>query len=453
VDRKSKLKIENCEFVIASKPLKHGAMFEVCILAGGKSQRMGQPKAALTLDGLRLLEWAKLAARGAGLPYRVIDHDLGESLGPISGIKTAFKTSRAKFVIFLSCDMPFVRSATLRKLARETNATFAKNNRRVGFPFLLPKNAKIQTDNLQELSRSLSAAAFELSAEESLNINTPAEFKRAQQLLAQRNRQNILDVDAMNIRRGPIEILRDASWTVRRGEHWAILGANGSGKTSLLAALTGYLSPTLGRFRVLGQEFGRSDWRDLRKHIGLVSSSVRQLMADSETALETIASGKDALIDLWSSPNLTDAKRARELLEQIGCPHLEKRVWAVLSQGERQRILIGRALMAKPQALILDEPCAGLDPAAREHFLEFIQNLAKQKNSHAIVLVTHHVEEIIPAITHILALHNGQVAAAGAKQKVLTSQLLSQIFNCQARLTKSSGRYSLRVSPARSGVM
>src|SRR5438045_4914829 len=115
----------------------------------------------------------------------------------------------------------------------------------------------------------------------------------------QRQPNAVLEVRDLHVRRGTITILDRVSWRVERGEHWAILGANGSGKTSLLSALTGYVSPTTGRFRALGREFGRSDWRELRKHIGLVSSALRQMMADSETALETIASGKDAVIDVW----------------------------------------------------------------------------------------------------------------------------------------------------------
>src|SRR6059058_1940875 len=114
-----------------------------------------------------------------------------------------------------------------------------------------------------------------------------------------REPEAVLEVCGLHIRRGNVVILDHVSWRVEPGEHWAILGANGSGKTSLLSALTGYLSPTTGRFRVLGHEFGRSDWRELRKHIGLVSSALRQLMADSETTLETVASGKDAIIDVW----------------------------------------------------------------------------------------------------------------------------------------------------------
>ena len=211
----------------------------------------------------------------------------------------------------------------------------------------------------------------------------------------------------LRIERDGTVILRDVNWRVQRGEHWVILGANGSGKTSLLSALTGYLMPTSGEISVLGETYGESDWRELRKQIGLVSSSVRQMMADDEPALETVASGKYAMIGFWGRLSRTDKAKAQQLLRQVECEYLAARPWGVLSQGERQRVLIGRALMARPRILILDEPCAGLDPAAREHFLQFIQRLGAQKNSPTLVLVTHHVEEMMPVFSHVLILKNG----------------------------------------------
>src|SRR4051812_5060202 len=306
---------------------------EVCILAGGKSLRMGQPKAAMMLDGSPLIEWAKRIARGAGLPYRVIDRDVGESRGPISGIETALKTIKAEGAIFLSCDMPFVRSATLRWLNSElrTSAVFAESDGKVGFPFLIRRGLVVRSESLQALARKMGAKRVRISAEEAFNINTPADFKKAERMLVGARKRTILDVDSLSIRRGDVEILRDINWRVNRGEHWTILGANGSGKTSLLSALTGYLSPTTGRFGLLGREFGRSDWRELRKHIGLVSSALRQMMAESETALETVASGKDAVIDVWRPLKRTDRERGLGILRRIGCLYLEKRVWAVLS--------------------------------------------------------------------------------------------------------------------------
>ena len=254
----------------------------------------------------------------------------------------------------------------------------------------------------------------------------------------------ILSVSDLIIQRGDTRILDGLSWTVQRGEHWVILGANGSGKTSLLSALTGYLSPTSGAISVLGQTFGESDWRELRKHVGLVSSSVRQMLPDHEEALITVISGKYAMIDYWGRIKTADRLAAGRILRQIEAAHLAERRWEVLSQGERQRILIGRALMARPRLLILDEPCAGLDPVAREHFLSFLQRLGERRGAPALVFVTHHVEEIMPVFTHALLLRKGGVLAAGEKRAVLNSARLSETFAAPLRLAQREGRYSLR---------
>jgi len=258
--------------------------------------------------------------------------------------------------------------------------------------------------------------------------------------------KTILSVSSLRIERSGTVILDDVNWRVQRGEHWVILGANGSGKTSLLSALTGYLMPTTGEISLLGQTYGESDWRELRKKIGLVSSSVRQMMADEEPALETVASGKYAMIDFWGRMTRTEKTQALKLLRQVECANLAERPWCVLSQGERQRVLIGRALMAKPRVLILDEPCAGLDPAAREHFLQFLQQLGSQKNSPTLVLVTHHVEEIMPVFSHLLVLKSGRVLAAGEKADVLNSKNLSNAFGTWMQLQRTGNRYALKVT-------
>jgi iron complex transport system ATP-binding protein len=258
----------------------------------------------------------------------------------------------------------------------------------------------------------------------------------------------MLEVSRLSIRRGRTHILRDLNWRVDAGEHWAILGANGSGKTSLLSALAGYFMPTAGDISVLGRRFGESDWRELRRHIGLVSSSIRQLMADDEPALETIVSGRHAMIDFWGRVSRADRARGLRLLRQIECAHLAERPWLFLSQGERQRVLIGRALMASPPLLILDEPCAGLDPAAREHFLQFLQRLGRRQSAPTLVLVTHHVEEIMPVFSHVLILKAGKILAAGKKDSTLNAASLSAAFNATIRLQKKSGRYTLTVSPS-----
>jgi len=254
----------------------------------------------------------------------------------------------------------------------------------------------------------------------------------------------ILEVRDLTIRRGDVTILDRVSWAVQRGEHWVILGANGSGKTSLLSALTGYLSPTAGDVAVLGQTFGESDWRELRTQIGIVSSSVRQMMADHEPALTTVISGKYAMIDYWGRVKSADRVAATRILRDVEAAYLAARPWRVLSQGERQRVLIGRALMARPRLLILDEPCAGLDPVAREHFLAFIDRLGQRRNAPALLLVTHHIEEIMPVFTHALLLREGRVLAAGEKKAVLTGAGISAAFGEPLGISMRAGRYQLR---------
>ncbi len=256
---------------------------------------------------------------------------------------------------------------------------------------------------------------------------------------------NILTVAGLHIERGGTVILHAINWRVAPGQHWVILGANGSGKTSLLSALTGYLMPTAGEVCLLGETYGHADWRELRKQIGLVSSSIRQMMADDEPALATVASGKYAMIDFWGRVTRTEKARALKLLAQVECEYLAARPWRVLSQGERQRVLIGRALMAKPRVLILDEPCAGLDPAAREQFLHFIQRLGEHRHSPTLILVTHHVEEIMPVFSHVLLLKAGGVLATGEKAKALNSRNLSRAFGARMKLLKAGNRFGLKV--------
>jgi len=250
-----------------------------------------------------------------------------------------------------------------------------------------------------------------------------------------------------------LRVVRDATileridWQVEKGQHWAILGPNGSGKTSLLRALTGYLPATEGTISVLGETYGRSDWRELRKRIGIVSSSIYQMMSDGESALNAVLSGRYAQIGLWGEVAPAERREAVRILRRVECEYLRDRPWLHLSQGERQRVLIGRALMARPKLLILDEPCAGLDPAAREHFLQFLERLARGRGAPALVLVTHHTEEITPSFSHVLVLKGGRVAASGPKARTLNSKLLSDAFGVLVTIRRAHGRYLLSVRP------
>jgi iron complex transport system ATP-binding protein len=263
----------------------------------------------------------------------------------------------------------------------------------------------------------------------------------------------ILEVSGLQVARGTTTILRGVNWRVQRGEHWAILGSNGSGKTSLLKSINGYLSPTDGAISLLGRRYGETDWRELRLEIGLVTSALQASIPGAEPALETVVSGKFAQLDLWANPSRADWAQARRWLRFVGGTALAKREWIFLSQGERQRVLIARALMARPRLLILDEPCAGLDPVAREEFLRFVEALARKRGGPALILVTHHVEEIMPAFTHALLLRAGAVFAAGPKLRAVTSRTLSATFGAPVRVRFKAGRFqaTVRAAPIRAG--
>jgi iron complex transport system ATP-binding protein len=256
-------------------------------------------------------------------------------------------------------------------------------------------------------------------------------------------------VDELRVERGETTVLDRVNWSVRRGEHWVILGANGCGKTSLLKVLLGYLTPSEGAIRVLGREYGAFDWRELRCRLGLVSSALQAAVPDHEPALATAVSGRTAQLDLWKDPTPAEAREGLRHLRRAGAAHLAERRWGVLSQGERQRVLIARALMARPRLLILDEPCAGMDPVAREAFLARMETIARERRGPRLVLVTHHVEEITPSFSHALLLRAGRVVAAGPRAETLTGARLGETFGTRLMLRKRDGRLELRVARQR----
>lgn len=257
----------------------------------------------------------------------------------------------------------------------------------------------------------------------------------------------VLQLQNLCITRSGNRILRSLNWSLLRGEHWVILGPNGSGKSSLLAALAGYLTPTDGSCTVLGETFGESDWRDLRLHLGIVSATAASMVPPEETALYTVAAGKHAQFGLWGDPTPSEHREALRLLRLVEATSLANRPWEALSQGEKQRILIARALILKPKLLILDEPCAGMDPVARESFLAFVQRLLRLPKQPSVVLVTHHVEEIVPGFTHALLLKQGSVLHAGPIRSTLTTTSLRNLFETPLRLKKNTHRYQLSIQP------
>ncbi len=260
----------------------------------------------------------------------------------------------------------------------------------------------------------------------------------------------ILDVSGLRVERGKAVILRKVDWHVEPGQHWAILGANGSGKTSLLAALTAYLTPTAGEIHLLGETYGEANWPELRERVGFVSSTIAQRVPMDELALATVMSGATAQLGYWTrdtkKQRAEKEAKALKCLTRMGGKALAEKPWQILSQGERQKVFIARALMADPALLILDEPCAGLDPVAREKFLESIGKLARGKHAPTLILVTHHVEEIRPEFTHTLILRKGAVLAQGPTSEVLSSENLSKAFG--ARLSLDTDKFGHhRLSP------
>ncbi len=247
----------------------------------------------------------------------------------------------------------------------------------------------------------------------------------------------ILNLRGLSVRRGENHLLRKIEWRVGRGEHWVVLGPNGCGKTSLLKVLTGYMVPTAGELAVLDQHYGRSDWRELRLQVGLVTSALQAQIPPAEVAIDTVISGRYAQLDLWARTTRADRSAARRALGVVGIGSLADRPWLYLSQGERQRVLIARALVARPRLLILDEPCGGLDPVARARFLALVERLARRRSGPALVLVTHHVEEITPGFTHVLLMRGGRITAAGPRQETLTSRALSTAFGVRMVLRRS----------------
>jgi iron complex transport system ATP-binding protein len=250
-----------------------------------------------------------------------------------------------------------------------------------------------------------------------------------------------------SLRKDEREILRGIEWTVRRGEHWALVGPNGSGKTSLLRIVSGYDWPSRGTVEVLGGVFGEIEIRELRKRIGIVSTSLGERIAterfDLAPAIDVAVSGIDSSVGLWRTFDENERERAREALSAVGALHLERQRFERLSQGEKQRVIIARALVNRPELLILDEACAGLDPVARESFLRDLDTLAARENAPTMIVVSHHPEEIPTFASHALLLKDGRAVASGPIEDVFTNERISEAFGAPCLIERERGRFSL----------
>jgi iron complex transport system ATP-binding protein len=258
---------------------------------------------------------------------------------------------------------------------------------------------------------------------------------------------SVIKLEDVRCTRQGRDILHGVNWELAAGQHWAIIGANGAGKTTLLQIAVGYVWPNEGRVWVLGQEHGQVDLRCLRRRIGWVSSSLEGMIHRGQTALQIVLSGAFGSTALFDKPSAGQRQRADALLGEMGCQAVAAHQFGVLSLGEQQKVLIARALMAQPKLLILDEPCAGLDIPSRESILGRVEALCRKngKAGMSVVMVTHHIEEIPPSVTHVLALRRGKILAAGTKDAVLTPEILGQAFGLEFHVDQSHGRYWPRV--------
>jgi iron complex transport system ATP-binding protein len=256
----------------------------------------------------------------------------------------------------------------------------------------------------------------------------------------------VLELEHAAYWRGERTILSGIDWRIRRGQHWALLGANGSGKTTLLKMVAAIEWPCDGHIRVLGQRFGEVDLRELRRSIGVVSSALVPYFQDRQPALAIVETGIDAELGWWRTFDADAEARARAGLAVLGIAALADNPYGQLSQGEKQRVLIARALMNAPHLLILDEPCAGLDPAARERFLEDLGRFVERPETPTLVIVTHHIEEIPAFVRHALVLKDGRTLAQGAIAEVLRADVLGEAFGRPCRVEPTSaGRYRLHM--------
>ncbi len=224
-------------------------------------------------------------------------------------------------------------------------------------------------------------------------------------------------------------ILNNVNWKVCEGEHWAILGLNGSGKSTLLNMMGGYEFPSSGIIHVFGHQYGKYNWEYIKKRLGFVGNTLNRFLEtlNMETAQEIVVSGRFNSIGIYEQTTEQDWQKAKELLAVFRIDRLANKPYRFLSQGEQRRVLIARAFMAEPDAMILDEPCSGLDVRAREELLNALEDQTI-KGKASLLYVTHHIEEIFPAITHAAILKDGQLLAAGKKTEVLTNEILSDAF-------------------------
>jgi iron complex transport system ATP-binding protein len=257
----------------------------------------------------------------------------------------------------------------------------------------------------------------------------------------------VIDLAGVDVVRSGTYLLRGVHWRVELDERWVVLGPNGAGKTTLLNLAAGRLHPTAGTAHVLGERIGRTDLAELRTRIGLTTAALAERIPASERVCDVVMTAAWAVVGRWREAyEAADEVRAKALLDQFGVAHLADRSYGTLSEGERKRVQIARALMTDPELLLLDEPAAGLDLGGREDLVARLARLAFDPDAPALVLVTHHVEEIPPGFTHAMLLRGGEIVAQGLIGDTVTSENLSETFGLPLVVERSGDRFTARAA-------
>jgi len=252
----------------------------------------------------------------------------------------------------------------------------------------------------------------------------------------------VLKLRGVSVRRETSLLLRNVDWTAHEDERWIVIGPNGAGKTTLLQVAATVLYPTEGTVEVLGERLGDVNVFDLRPRIGLTSSSIAERVPSGEKVIDLVLTASYAILGRWKEEyESADVTRAVELLDALGCAHLIRRRFSTLSEGERKRVQIARAMMPDPEMLLLDEPAAGLDLGGREDLLRRLSVLARDPKAPMMVLVTHHVEEVPDGFTHAMLLRRGSVLAAGPIEDVFTARNLSRCFGVPLEIERHEARW------------
>lgn len=255
----------------------------------------------------------------------------------------------------------------------------------------------------------------------------------------------LVELAGVRVQRGPAVLLDDIDWVVDESDRWVVIGPNGAGKTTLLQVLGGQLYPTRGVVSLLGEILGTVDVFELRPRIGLTSAAIAERIPKQESVRDVVLSAAYAVLGRWREDyEDADYARAEQLLSVLRVDHLAQRTFGTLSEGERKRVQIARALMSDPELLLMDEPAAGLDLAGRESLVATMASLCLDEAAPAMVLVTHHVEEIPQGITHALLLKSGRVVTAGPAGEVLTSEAMSHTFDLDLVIAEQDGRWLAR---------